>query len=366
MPFSKWALCILALVWSKSWAMSNIVGCNTTAMPPKTKVSSSKQLQDQPVCLATPVAKILEHMQRLFAETEHGAELPLSLEANFFLLVLTLAHCRLGVTGAVGEMGASISTPGSIAGRGGLHQPVFSFQSLSLLRRANETLFVGGPFAVSSIQQADKSDLPLVPLQGWASALAAAGASGLPLRRISRLGGSDANDMLTSLTDLELLRRSDGVGFRVLRLDRAARGANETARLLRASVCALANGGLLLLEGIQGMSDRPGLQEGFHRFMLEQESAGSRGQRCFMPFLWAGRRGGIFLAEEEYVGAYRESIEQALPQFRRAIPESNQFYKVIDTTKFMYSSQVLSANWEAEMRDFEMLFPLIAGPALAG
>merc|ERR1712032_1384872 len=94
--------------------------------------------------------------------------------------------------------------------------------------------------------------------------------------------------------------------------------------------------------------------------MLEQESAASRGRRRLMPFLWAGRRGGIFLADEEYIEAYRQSIEQALPKFRRATPQSHQFYAVIDTTKFMYGSQVLSANWEAEMRDFEMLLPPIA------
>jgi len=367
MPSATWTLCFLAPAGAKPWPTSDMMGCNTTAMPKKFKVFASNQIQDQeqPVCLATPVVTILTHVRRLFAETEHGAELPLSLESNFFLLVVALAHCRLGIAGAVGEMGASISKRG-IAGGGRFHQPVFSFQSLSLLRRANETLFVGGPFAVQSIQESDKFDLPLVPLEGWASALAAAGASGWPLRRISRLGSSDASDMLNSLTDLELLRRSDGAGFRVLRLDRAAQGANETARLLRAGACALASGGFLLLEGIQGMSDRPGLQVGFHRFMLEQESAASRGRRRLMPFLWAGRRGGIFLADEEYVGTYRRSIEQALPKFRRAMPEGNHFYAVIDTTKFMYGSQVLSANWEAEMRDFEMLFPPMAQHAIVG
>merc|ERR1712207_44141 len=101
-------------------------------------------------------------------------------------------------------------------------------------------------------------------------------------------------------------------GFRVLRLDRM-RSANETLRLLHVASCALANGGLLLLEGLQAMTDRPGLQEGFHRFMLEEDiRRGVGDQRRLVPFLWVGKRGGLFLAQDSHAEIYQDRVRRAL------------------------------------------------------
>jgi len=288
---------------------------------------SPASLRTRP-CLATPDHAVVGYVQELAAAAERGVELPFGLEASFFLLVLALAQCELGIEGAVGELGAVFS--------GG----ILSFSALLLLRRDNDTLFLSGPFGGSS---EDGFDLPLgssfdvasIVFRGPSARADDAGPHRLP--RLRRLATAP-----TWLTEAELLRYSGGAGFRVLRVDRT-RSANETLRLLRAAACALVSGGLLVFEGVQGMNDRPSLQEGFHRFMLETEAMEQR----IVPFFWAGKHGGLFLTDEGHAELYRRRLQGAVPQ--AAI--LNHVYD----TKFMYGSRVMFAHWEAQAESFEGL-----------
>mmetsp|Transcript_37231 Transcript_37231/g.102394 ORF Transcript_37231/g.102394 Transcript_37231/m.102394 type:complete len:123 (-) Transcript_37231:23-391(-) len=108
------------------------------------------------------------------------------------------------------------------------------------------------------------------------------------------------------------------------------------------------DGGVMALEGLAGMTQRPGLQEGFHRFMVEAEAEAASGPGGrLVPFLWAGKRGGLFLADERHAVLFQKRLEQTLG--------AKAFFNYHFDTKFLYGSRVLMPTWRAELRDFENL-----------
>lgn len=309
-----------------SW--SGASQCNQTAVAGRLPPAGQER-----ACPGEPLSALFEHAAWMDAAAKRGAELPFGLEAAYFLTVIGLAQCELGVEGAVGEIGTSRPWGATKEDAG-----LFAFHLLRLLRRADERLLLGGPFL--GLDE-DGFDRPETAFDG---------AKEQALAGLSADSYSQRTDALGGLADTDLLQLSGGRGFRILRVDRL-RGANETVQLLRAVVCALADGGVLVLEGISGMSDRPALQEGFHRFMLESRVAAARGlpgPRPLVPFLWAGKRGGLFLAEERHADIYRYRV-------RRSLPANAHLVNVISDNKFMYGSRILTLGWEAEVRDFRML-----------
>jgi len=282
-------------------------------------------------CLAASTLDIVRHARALQEEDLVADDQPIRLEAAFFILALGLVQCDLGVVGAVGEIGAWRA----LLRDGG--EGLLSFSTVSLVRHPDDPLFLCGPF-----QGRDESGFES---QGFESPVAtfdmsAASVGGRP-RQFQHLAAAPLG-----LAEAELLRYSRGQGFRFLRLDRL-RNANETFRLLRASSCTLVDGGILNLEGIQGMSDRPGLQEGFHRFMIEEDRLFPQGKRRLVPFLWAGKRGGLFLTSERHVQTYQQKLRTALP--------AGMWLDTVHDTKFLYGTRVVTAVWEAEPRHFEGL-----------
>lgn len=274
-------------------------------------------------CLAVDGPAILAHAEELAAAGKRGVDLPVSIEATFLLLVVALAQCDQGIVGTVGDIGAVY------------RHGILSVRTMSLMRRANETFFSCGPFGG---EDEDGFDLPyfIRPLCGNTDGESLCVGQHRRLRRLYTEPWG--------LSEADLLRYSGrgAPGFRALRLDRT-RGANETARLLRVAACSLVEGGVLIVQGLQGMNDRPGVQEGFHRFMLDHEAGekpapdllrATRRVRL-VPFLWSGKRGGMFLASEEYASIYRRSLQVALP---------DKFLH----TKFLYGSKMLvTVMWDA-------------------
>lgn len=279
------------------------------------------------VCLAVPLVSILEHV-RMLVEMEQVLELVPNIQSLFFLLALSLAQCRLGIMGAIGEIGTTFT------------DSILTFRSLSLVRRGSDSLFLSGPFLGDDFAGFD------LPMAAFDERPEVCYLGDRP-QRFHRHSGHPGK-----LQSADLLR-AVGTGFRALRLDRT-RGANETLALLRASKGSLVEGGLLIFEGLQGMSQRPGLQEGFHRFMLEEESAPDNVGQRLVPFLWTGKHGGLFLTHERHAHVYRKAVLAELP--------ANKFINTHHDTKFMYGSQVLCAIWEADVLRFEALL----GRARAG
>lgn len=294
-------------------------------------------------CLALPPSAIMNHARRLSREAKLCGDQVLHLEAVFWLMVLGVAQCELDIQGAIGEIGTTRTTlhPGKVAAAeastlAAVGKTSLSVEALALVRRANDTLFFCGPFGGAD---GDACDLPE---RGFDLPTGARWAGSRPhrLRHLAKPPSAGFGEQ-----DL-LMRLSGGAGFRVLRLDRA-RGGNESLRVLRAAADVLVDGGLLLLEGVQGMSDRPGLQEGFHRFMLEEDVARTSDRRRLVPFLWAGKRGGLFLANERHARIYQDVVKRALP--------AGQWLNTLHDTKFLYGSRVVTAMWEAEPKHFEAL-----------
>eukprot|EP00933_Yihiella_yeosuensis_P041024 TRINITY_DN35465_c0_g1_i1.p1 TRINITY_DN35465_c0_g1~~TRINITY_DN35465_c0_g1_i1.p1 ORF type:complete len:331 (+),score=44.86 TRINITY_DN35465_c0_g1_i1:91-993(+) len=272
---------------------------------------AARELQ---ACLAVSDSNLLEYSQMLADPEAYPA---FSLEATYFLLALSLEQCAHGIRGALGEIGSTI-------GKDGKNAEMLSFQALSLLRRPEEKLLLVGPFLGE-----DEDGFAFPNANFDAKGKACIG--GRP-HRLQHLASAPVG-----LTDTDLLKYSDSAGFRLLRIDRTI-GANETHSLLHAARCALNPGGLLVFEGSVGMSQRPGAQEGFHRFMLD-EGFRSPGER-FVPFLWAGKQGGLVLAAEAYADMYREAIKRMTPKgslLLNDIPGHD--------TKFLYGSRILAFWW---------------------
>mmetsp|Transcript_98907 Transcript_98907/g.284069 ORF Transcript_98907/g.284069 Transcript_98907/m.284069 type:complete len:172 (+) Transcript_98907:697-1212(+) len=72
------------------------------------------------------------------------------------------------------------------------------------------------------------------------------------------------------------------------------------------------------------------------------------GRRRLAPFLWAGKRGGLFLADEAWADVYRGALREVLPADARLINAVSD--------KFLYGSRVLTMSWEAKQEDLEKLF----------
>ena len=217
-----WAALLLAAGQAKSAAAAvSGAACGQTA----TAVPAAAAAEAES-CLAAPPRAVLEQVRRLHAHARREGDLPVSAEASFMLLALTLEQCRLGISGAVGEIGTSRALRAPDAG--------ISFHALSLARRAGESLFLNGPFVG---ELGDARELELEPSFDERDAVLI----GQP-GRVTRFAAPQA-----AVTEAVLLQSSGGVGFRLLRLDRV-RGANETLGLLRTMSCALAEGGVLMLE----------------------------------------------------------------------------------------------------------------------
>lgn len=209
------------------------------------------------LCPATSAAAIVSQAKRLEAAAAEY-ELPLSLEASFFLIVIGMKQCDLGISGAIGEIGSTWPIGRSHAKECDNCGSLLSISTLSLLRRDNESLLMVGPFVGDDDTGFDSAE----PLFGTGTTTASC-ISRRP-RRLHLLEGRAATQLMLE----QLIKYSDGPGYRLIRLDRC-RDANETHRLLFAAAGALVEGGVLLVEGLQGVADRPGVQEAFHRFMLE-------------------------------------------------------------------------------------------------
>lgn len=331
-------LLLLVLLGAPALCSSDLLRparCNSTAEAQQRAPSqhSPEAGDGRSSCPGSPLSGLFNYVERLEAAAARGAELPISLEAAYFLTVLGLTQCELGVQGAIGEIGATRALGGAREDAG-----LLSFHLPLMLRRKDERFMLCGPFEGFD---GDGFDRPEVAFDSSREEALA----GLGPESFSRIAGAPS-----AITDIDLLRHSGASGFRILRLDRL-RGVNETVQLLRASACALAEGGLLLLEGISGMSDRPALQEGFHHFMLESRAAarqGLPGPKVLVPFLWAGKRGGLFLADERHADLYRSRV-------RRALPATALLVNAIADNKFLYGSRLLTVSWEAAVRDFRVL-----------
>jgi len=229
----------------------------------------------------------------------------LGLETAFFMHLLSTIQADLKVFGALGEIGVA-------AGK--------SFATLAMARRSGEPLFVcdifagkGHPDEEKTSVEVEEDNAAMANLPMFVDTLHYAGIN--PKHVVIHDGPS------FELTDSELFARGPAP-FRVFHVD-GGHFTEATLHDLRVAACTLVPGGIIMVDDIVS-AGFPGVQEGFHRFMLLDRP---RLRPELVPFLLVGR---IYLADRNWAEKYREALKQNMPE--------KAWWK---STKYMYGSEVL-------------------------
>ncbi|CAK0887948.1 unnamed protein product [Prorocentrum cordatum] len=182
----------------------------------------------------------------------------IGLSTVYFIHLVSLVQCSLGITGAIGEIGVA-------AGK--------SFAALAFARRGNESLLACDLFKTGI----ERDNVPEVNLPMFLNLL---GYLRIPQRDVQVVRRSSLG-----LLDVDLaLRAGKDGGFRLFHVD-GAHYAEATLSDLTIAACAL---------------------EGLHRYMLAQPPP-----RGLEPFLYTGR---LFLTTPgPHAEAYRRAVREALP-----------------------------------------------------
>lgn len=226
-------------------------------------------------------------------------------ETAFFMHLIGAIQSDHGIFGTIGEIGVA-------AGK--------SFATLALTRRAGEPLFACDIFAGAGHPSEEKEG---VKVEEDNAAMA-----NLPmfLDTLAYVGMNPGHVLVHDgasfeLTDTYLFGR--GIPpFRIIHID-GGHFMEATLHDLRVAACTLAPGGVIMVDDLNN-GIFPGVQEGFHRFMLLDRP---RLRPDLVPFLLIGR---IYLADRPYAERYRKALEASLPE--------NAFWK---STKFLYGAEVL-------------------------
>jgi len=241
----------------------------------------------------------------------------LGLETAFLVHALSMIQSDMGHFGAVGEIGVA-------AGK--------SFVTLALARRGGEPLFACDIFAGAGHPDAkvEKKGVEVEPdnaamanLPMFLETVAYAGIS--PRHVIVHDGPS------FELTDSLLFARGTGP-FRLFHVD-GGHFLEATLHDLRVAACALAPGGVIMLDDLNA-GIFPGVQEAFHRFMLLDRP---RLRPTLVPFMLMGR---LYLAERRYAREYRKALRATLPD--------GAFWR---STKYMYGEEVLLPSGLINLRE---------------
>lgn len=211
----------------------------------------------------------------------------------YFIHLVALMQCSFGVLGAIGEIGVA----------GGK-----SFAALAFTRRENEALVACDLFAMGI----EKDNVPDANLPLFLDVLESVN---IPAEDVQILQQSSLQLRDCDLVGLALgRRRSSGVlaspervgPFRLFHVD-GGHYAEAALHDLNSAACALVPGGVVLVDDLHNMG-WPGVQEGFHRYMLHEPAP-----RRLVPFLYTGR---LFLTTPGYASRYRRTILRMHPQLR--------------------------------------------------
>lgn len=209
----------------------------------------------------------------------------------YFIHLVALLQCDLGVSGAIGEIGVA-------AGK--------SFAALAFTRRHNESLLALDMFSAGNVVAGQEKDnvaeanLPMF----------------LDLLDFVHIPPDDVRILKQSslqITDTNLVNLAAGrtaweratrtMGFRLFHVD-GGHFAEATLHDLNIAACSLVPGGVVLVDDLHNLR-WPGVQEGFHRYMLAKPAI-----RKLEPFLFTGR---LFLTTPGYAETYRRALRAAQP-----------------------------------------------------
>lgn len=218
---------------------------------------------------------------------------------TYFVHLVSNFQCDLGVSGAIGEVGVA-------AGK--------SFAALAFTRRKNESLLACDIFSLG-IEHDNVPDANLPMFLHTLETLQIP-ADDVTILKQSSLELTDLD--FTSLIGGKKLRKQE-VGYRLFHVD-GGHYAEAAFHDINVAACALVPGGIILVDDLHNLR-WPGVQEGFHRYMLSNKTV-----RKLEPFLYTGR---LFLTTLGYANVYRRALVKAHPRL-----------KVLD----MYGVEVLAAH----------------------
>jgi hypothetical protein len=214
----------------------------------------------------------------------------------YFIHFVSLLQCDLGVAGAIGEIGVA----------GGK-----SFAALAFTRQPGEGLLACDLFSTGF----EKDNVPDANMPLFLHTLSEARIpkDDVIILKQSSLQLSDAN--LVHIAKRRFAAEKDGEhfvvgdgGFRLFHVD-GGHYLEAAFHDINIASCSLVPGGVLLVDDLHNLG-YPGVQEAFHRFMLEDPPA-----RRLEPFLFTGR---LFLTTPGYAEAYRRAIRRKHPGVHRS------------------------------------------------
>jgi len=199
----------------------------------------------------------------------------------YFIHLVAWLQCGIGVTGAIGEIGVA----------GGK-----SF-AMAFTRRPGEALVACDLFS-TGIERDNVPDANLPMFLDLLDTLQ------IPKDdvRILKQSSLQLND--ADLVNLYCGPKFGGPkvgGFRLFHVD-GGHYAEAAFNDLNAAACALVPGGVVLVDDLHNFGF-PGVQEGFHRYMLANPPP-----RRLVPFLYTGR---LFLTTPGYASVYMHAIQRA-------------------------------------------------------
>lgn len=193
----------------------------------------------------------------------------------------------MGVTGAIGEIGVA-------AGK--------SFAGLAFTRRENESLLALDLFSSGKVVAGqEKDNVAEANLPMFLDLLDFINISHTDVRILKQSSLQITDENLVSLTADH--GQKPVMGFRLFHVD-GGHFTEATLHDLNIAACSLVPGGVVLVDDLHNLR-WPGVQEGFHRFMLSEPRV-----RRLEPFLYTGR---LFLTTPGYAEAYRQQLRRAQP-----------------------------------------------------